>query len=146
MALLRQAAAVLTLAKALDIELSKHNGTYHQSRSGCQQLVQALQHEFEIDSIGHRTEAAAKGGMRGVFKAARFFTSSQLARQVRYQKRQREKEKKLRLQENPRRLEQNRVANLWYVRTMLADAHVSQHMLSDLCTEFALSEVMSWAI
>ena len=82
-------------------------------------------------------------GKRGESRLSRLLTRGQLANKVRYLDRRRKAALEAVKQEKPERLLARRVADLWHVRAMLADAHLSPDIIAGICCEFTREESKS---
>ena len=82
-------------------------------------------------------------GKRGESRLSRLLTRGQLANKVRYLDRRRKAALEAVKQEKPERLLARRVADLWHVRAMLADAHLSPDIIAGFCCEFTREESKS---
>ena len=132
---LSHAHRLLCAVKTFLAEL-RATGRECRSLAACQELIEALSLDFEICFDLRQV----RPGKRGQFRLGRLLTRGQLANKVKYLDRRRKAALQAVKQEKPERLLARRVADLWHVRAMLADAHLSPDIIASICCEFTLEE------
>ena len=121
--------------------LAELRATHRECRTlaACRELIEALAMDFEI----FLDVRQVRPGKRGESRLSRLLTRGQLANKVRYLDRRRKAALEAVKQEKPERLLARRVADLWHVRAMLADAHLSPDIIAGICCEFTREESKS---